>query len=110
MEIIFSDREFEGICQDCNRLVKKYGFQNATKITQRIEQLRAIETLGHMLKYRIGRCHPLKGDFKGLFALDIEHPYRLIIEPVFEVEVNKAKVDYYCVKIIKIIGVKDYHG
>ena len=27
------------------------------------------------------RCHPLKGELKGLWSADLDHPYRLIFEP-----------------------------
>ncbi len=110
MDIIFTDLKFKELCQNKGKLIKKYGLKNSRKIIQRIDQLRAIESVGLMLQYKIGRCHPLKGDFKGLFALDLEHPKRLLIEPIFEEKADISKADYYKVKKVKILGVGDYHG
>ena len=31
-----------------------------------------------MIQFRIGRCHALKGNRKGQYAVDLEHPYRLV--------------------------------
>jgi proteic killer suppression protein len=58
-----------------------------------------------MVEFGIGRCHPLKGNYKGCYALDLEHPYRLIVEPVFD-ENNETT----CINIVKLLEVTDYHG
>jgi proteic killer suppression protein len=59
-----------------------------------------------MIKYKVGRCHSLKGNLKGKYALDLEHPLRLIIEPVFESESREVN-DVVSISIIKM---EDYHG
>ncbi len=61
------------------------------------------------MNHRVGRCHPLKGNYQGKYALDLEHPLRMIIEPVFESE-NKNIKDINEVVIISIIKMEDYHG
>ncbi|KNZ70222.1 hypothetical protein Tfer_1098 [Thermincola ferriacetica] len=110
MYIDYKDKKFEKLCQDKRKLIRKYGPQNARKIVQRMNELTAIESLGLMLEFRIGRCHQLKENLKGMFALDLEHPLRLIFEPIFEEEANLNQVDYYKVKKVRVVGVFDYHG
>ena len=51
-----------------------------------------------MMTYSIGRCHKLKHDRAGTYAVDLTHPYRL----VFEVKEDE-------IQIANILEVVDYH-
>jgi Plasmid maintenance system killer protein len=51
-----------------------------------------------MIQYHIGRCHPLTGDRKGQYAMDLSHPYRLVF-----------KVKQESIEIAEIIEIVDYH-
>lgn len=64
----------------------------------RIDQIRASETVEEMIRYRIGRCHPLKGSRDGQYAVDLVHPYRLVFEKQGEV-----------IQIAHIMEIVDYH-
>ena len=44
---------------------KIYGKEMAEKIQMRIDQIRAVDTVEEMVRWRIGRCHPLKNNRKG---------------------------------------------
>lgn len=63
-------------------------------------ELKSIATVEEMIQYRIGRCHPLKGDRNGQYALDLAHPFRLII---------KKDGITNSIQIVKIIEIEDYH-
>lgn len=52
-----------------------------------------------MIQYRIGRCHPLKGNRKNQYAVDLVHPYRLIFE--------KKESE---IQIVNITEITDYHN
>ena len=52
----------------------------------------------HMIKFHIGRCHPLTNNRKGQYAVDLVHPYRMI----FEKHGNKIQVAH-------IMEIVDYH-
>lgn len=69
-------------------------------IFQRMTQLRAIDTVENMIKFKVGRCHQLKGDRKTEYALDLIHPYRLIF--------IKDGIDDD-IQIVKITSIEDYH-
>ena len=51
-----------------------------------------------MIKFHIGRCHPLTNNRKGQYAVDLVHPYRMI----FEKHGNKIQVAH-------IMEIVDYH-
>ena len=70
----------------------------AEKIMLRIDQISAALSVEMMIQFRIGRCHPLKGNRKNQFAVDLVHPYRLVFE--------KKGTEIQIANIIEII---DYH-
>lgn len=63
-----------------------------------IDEIDASDTIEEMVQYHIGRCHPLKGNRKGQYAMDLVHPYRLIIEQIGDE-----------IKIANIMEIVDYH-
>ena len=78
MQISFADKKLENVYQDQRLLIKIHGPIRAKKINQRLALLRAAETLADIRNFP-GRCHELKGDRAGQLALDLDHPYRLIL-------------------------------
>lgn len=71
----------------------------AELIHLRIDQLMAADSVDQMVKFSIGRCHPLHGDREGQYALDLVHSHRLIF-----IRVNDE------IKIVRIVEiVDDYH-
>ncbi len=80
MEITYKSRRIEKVCTLASEAEKKYGLEMAEKIHQRIDEIAASDTVEEMVKFHIGRCHPLKGNRKGQYAMDLVHPYRLVFE------------------------------
>lgn len=70
----------------------------ADKIHQRIDEIRASDTVEQMIQYRIGRCHPLRHNRQGQYAVDLIQPKRLVFEKIG----NE-------IQIVNIIEVIDYH-
>ena len=70
----------------------------AVKIQLRIDEIKAADTVAQMIQFGIGRCHPLKGDRKNQYAVDLVHPQRL----VFEKKGNE-------IQIANIMEIVDYH-
>lgn len=77
---------------------REYGPKMAEKIHQRIDQIRAADTVEQMIQFGIGRCHPLHQNRKNQYAMDLVHPMRL----VFEKKGNE-------IQIANIIEITDYH-
>lgn len=111
MDIIFADRKLQRVCNDRRRLVREHGQRRARKLRQRLDDLRAAETLA-VTRQLPGRCHQLTGDRAGQFALDLDHPYRLIFEPDHDPIPRKADggIDWHAVSAVRILAVEDYHG
>ena len=70
----------------------------AGKIRMRIRQIEAAMSVEEMVAMRIGRCHPLQGQRKEQYAVDLVHPYRLVFE-------KKGDV----IQVARIIEIIDYH-
>lgn len=70
----------------------------ANLIHQRVDQICAAESIEELVEYSIGRCHPLAGNRKGEYAMDLVHPHRLVFEQV------KGKIE-----VVRIINIEDYH-
>lgn len=98
MEVTFKNSKIRKICTDPKIAIKKYNELMAGIITQRIFELKASETIEDLLNSKIGRCHSLKGNRKGQYAMDLIHPQRLIFT------VHKKEI-----QIAKIIEIVDYH-
>lgn len=86
------------MCTIASEAEKKYGSEMAEKIHQRIDEIDASDTIEEMVQYHIRRCHPLKENRKGQYAMDLVHPYRLIIEQIGDE-----------IKIANIMEIVDYH-
>lgn len=85
-------------CVQSQAKQKKIWLSNGEKIHQRIDEIDASDTVEEMVQYHIGRCHPLKGNRKGQYAMDLVHPYRLIFEQIGDE-----------IKIANVMEIVDYH-
>lgn len=70
----------------------------AEKIQLRIDQIKASDNVEQMIQFKIGRCHPLHGNRKNQYAVDLIHPQRLVFEK------KGAEIQIAC-----IIEIVDYH-
>lgn len=91
-------------------LTRKCGPKQARRLYQRLDDLAAAGTLAEMF-FLPGRFHPLTGDRAGQFALDLDHPNRLILEPDHNPIPRKKDggIDVAAVTAVRIIAVEDYH-
>lgn len=110
VEVGFANKKLEKECNDDKTRIKKHGPVRAKKLRQRLDDLTDATNLGFM-RTLPGRCHELVGDKEGCLALDLDHPYRLIFEPV-GVNLHKADggLDWNKVESVKIKSIEDYHG
>ncbi|MCI8283713.1 MAG: plasmid maintenance system killer protein [Firmicutes bacterium] len=98
MEIRYKNNKIKKICTSAYEAEKRHGKDMADKIHQRVDEISASETVEEMIQFKIGRCHPLMGNYKGKYALDLVHPYRLVFEKIDNV-----------VQIANILEITDYH-
>ena len=98
MEITYKNNKIRKECCDAKTAERTYGQEMAEKIQQRIQEIEASDSVEMMIRFHIGRCHPLTQNRKGQYALDLVHPYRL----VFEKKGNE-------IQIAIILEIVDYH-
>lgn len=98
MDITYSNKKIEKVCTNAKMAERTYGREMADKIHQRIDEICAADTVEMMVKFHIGRCHTLKQNRKGQYAVDLVHPYRLVFEK------NGEKI-----QIANILEIVDYH-
>ena len=98
MQIEYKNGRIAKICTSIYEAERKHGKEMAVKIHLRVKQILAAPSVEMLLQYKIGRCHPLKGNRKEQYAMDLVHPYRL----VFEKKGNEIQIAY-------IMEIVDYH-
>jgi len=104
MEIYFKNKKTEKVFNDYNKLSQKHGARQAKKTIQRINELNAAESLHDINILRAPGLHSLSGKQKGFWAVNLVHPFRLIIEPL-----DGDTVELKRVTKVKIIELIDYH-
>nr|WP_294371992.1 type II toxin-antitoxin system RelE/ParE family toxin [uncultured Ruminococcus sp.] len=98
MKVEYKTKSIWRVCEDASVAEHKYGSQMAEKIQQRIDQIRAADSVEQMVQYRVGRCHPLHHNRKNQYAVDLVHPQRLVFEKkgdVIQIAVIMEIVDYH---------------
>lgn len=98
MKITYKTRKIEKVCTIASEAEKKYGSKMAEKIHQRIDEIDASVNVEAMVQFHIGRCHPLSGERKGQYAMDLIHPYRLVFEKIGDE-----------IQIANVVEIVDYH-
>lgn len=98
MQIEYKSRSLEKICTIAHEAEKRYGQRMAEIIQQRTDQIRAFDTVEMLVQFKVGRCHPLIGNRRGQYAMDLVHPFRLVFEKRGEE-----------IQIVRIIDITDYH-
>jgi len=109
--IQFQDPKFRDECNNQKLLIRRQGNVRAKKVRQRLDDLRAVDTLS-VMKFLPGRCHELSGDRRGQLSLDLEHPWRLIFVPADDPPSLKEDggIDWQNVRVVEILGIEDTHG
>ena len=111
MIIYFRSKKLQKICSVKNETIKKYGPKMATRIHQRLMELKAAACLEEISKVPPPRCHLLTGNRKGQLSVDLEHPYRLLFIPVDDPAplTEDGGLDWAMVREIEIIDIVDTH-
>ncbi len=114
LDIQFSSKKLQKQFNEERELLKTFGQKRAKRIKVVMTALRAAPTLGVFAPPYSPphRCHELTGNMKGKLSLDLDGPYRLIIQPLNNPlpERPEGGLDWSSVTAIKILGVEDTHG
>ena len=104
MDIEFKSKKLRKTCENYIKLCKKGGDKRAKMIVRRINELIAATNLYDVKMIPNARLHPLKQNRKGQLSVDIDHPYRMILEPL-----DGDIEDYQTITKVTIIEFIDYH-
>lgn len=112
MEVLFQDGKLQKTCNSEKALRRTYGADMARKIQQRLSELAAATTLKDMEKVPAARCHELRADRSGQFAVKLVEPKRLIFKPAHNPvpRLEGGNVDTRNITRILVLEIVDYHG
>lgn len=111
MEVYFTSKKLQKYLSTHTEIIKRYGQQNGIRIEQRLTQLKAANNLEQMNSIPGARLHPLKGNRKGEYAIDVIHPFRIVLKPYCD-ELplrNDNEVDLSKIFAVTILEIVDYH-
>ncbi|MEQ9247359.1 MAG: system killer suppression protein [Nitratireductor sp.] len=111
MDFDFASRKLGKQLSSDSEIQKAFGGL-ARAIKLRLAVLRAARTLAEVPRVPPERCHELKGNRSGCFAVNVSRNQRLIFRPDHDPVPRKADmgIDLQMVTAILIEGVEDYHG
>lgn len=112
MDIKFKTRKLHNLCEEHKRAVRQWGERLAKEITGRLFDIQAAETLEDLCRVPGARCHPLRDNRAGQYAIKLTHNMRLVFEPLIDMEDIQIDDREFrsSVRRVRILEVKDYHG
>ncbi|MCI2068518.1 MAG: hypothetical protein LKJ88_02965 [Bacilli bacterium] len=109
MEVIYANANVEECCKNIKISFRRLGAQIANKLNKRISQLMSFDNLYDVMNSGFDNPHILTGDIKGYIAWDINENYRLILDPLVNMD-QSFKEETKNIRKIEVKGVVDYHG
>jgi proteic killer suppression protein len=111
VDIFFKTTKIAKVFNEAARLQKEYGSKNAHAIKIRMAVLEGATCLADVSTDPPERRHLLTGDLAGCYAVDLQHPFRLVFAPADDPPPVKRDGGHDLKKIasIVILQVVDYH-
>lgn len=78
MEVTFRTRKLERQYRESDKAIRAYGLQIGRKYISRINIIKQTKDIDELMNLPVLRCHPLKGDRAGQYAIILAGFYRLI--------------------------------
>lgn len=108
VDVFFADRQMADDYASEKQLKRRFGTIRAKRIGLRLQQLRVAEDLAD-LRAVTTRVHALHGDLAGMVALDLDGPYRLVVEPLWPPAHDSSEADWSAVTSVVVRDITDYH-
>ena len=108
MKITFVNTDVEALCKQSKLAARKLGVLSAKKLRLRLTELFNAENVTELVA---GRPHPLLGDKRGGFAVDLHGGDRLVFRPTKQPPPAKTdgSIDWVQVTEVTIVELGDYH-
>ena len=106
MEVTFKNSVLKKLCENHKQLKRVYGSLQSERIIKRINEFVAAENFYDISRLPQARLHPLVGNLKEYWAVDIINQYRILLKPS-----NGSIEDLLSITQVQImeIGKEDYH-
>ena len=110
IDVSWAERKLAKDCESDRSGVRRFGQEQWAVIRRRLAVLQAAPTLAEV-RGTPGRLHPLTGNRRLQYALDLRGATRLVFEPDQEPlpELPTGGIDESRVTAVRIIEVVDYH-
>lgn len=111
MDIGFDSKRLQDLFNDPAKLRRRFGVERADKIVLRLCQIDAAADLAELCRLPQARCHQLTADQSERFSVDLDGPYRLLLEvgddPI--PRLDDGGIDRVNVRRLYVVGVMDPH-
>jgi plasmid maintenance system killer protein len=105
IDIEWADRRLAKACTTDDSGERRYGNERWALLRRRIAALVAAPTLADLTNAP-GRCHGLRADRAGQFAMNLWDSYRLIFEPAAPItQMADGGIDRRAVITVRVIGI-----
>jgi plasmid maintenance system killer protein len=109
VEIEFKTAKLKKTCESYELARKKWGDKRARAIIKRLNEIQSAECIADLNHAPPTRCHLLEPHKRGIYAVDVEHPFRLLFLAISEDGEPLGNFDSAQVRCVKILEVTDYH-
>lgn len=111
MDILFASNKLQKECTQERNLQQKHGERRAQLLKRRLGEMTDADNLAILKLLPGARAHALSANRKGQWAVDLDHPYRLIFEPAHEPIPLNAGGGWELSQItaVRILEIVDYH-
>lgn len=110
MEIDFKTNKLRKQLSNASEIKRYFGL-SAKKIASRLADMEAADNLEILTQIPAAKCHPLSGDKRGQWAVNISVNHRLIFEimndPIPIIRINE--INLKLVNSIRLLKIEDYH-
>ncbi|AVK61666.1 plasmid maintenance system killer protein [Lactobacillus sp. CBA3605] len=107
MEYFAENRKLTKILNDSRLLVKTFGHDRAKRIKARLDEFNAADTLQQIPFDPPPRCHRLRNNLEGKFAVDVSKNFRIVFEGYDKAD--QFSVEKSSIVTVQIIKIEDYH-
>jgi len=111
MDILYKGDKVAKICDNQKEATKKLGSKRAERLQKVLFELHYASSLEEFRRVRPSRrCHELKADRKGQFAVDLDEQFRIVFYPSPETPLKEdGGADWARITEITIAFIGDYH-
>ncbi|CAN02932.1 hypothetical protein QKF57_01580 [Clavibacter michiganensis] len=111
MKVTFGSTRLEKLLTDPVTRQRRLGAERGKKVLLRLTQMKVATDLGELSRLPQARCHQLGLDRDEQFSVDLDGPYRLILEVVDAPvpRLDDGGIDINAVKEVRIVEITDTH-